>query len=401
MADIATDLDFIVEATAGNKPDRHLSPPTAAHLIVELNRCANDRSTSIVTSRVFISYSHEDSALYTTLCLALDASGVSRRDVSRLPLGQPLAEGLRAAIDECDVCVFLATARSLQSKWCLAELGAFWGAGKKVIVYLADPAIDESVLPPQFRGNLWTANATELVQGIKETDTRRVQSIPNGYCVNLGRMRIKVILGRIEKLDCSDEACMVALPANEFFDDDCIHDSRSALGAFVQHHFKGKVADIQALVRAVLANDPTEEVSKKPGEVANSYGVGKCVFLDRPLSSRLRIAMVSVTTQRADVGLRADAAYLFEAAASLQRVMANHRLTRLYIPILGSGHGGMKGEVSLVCMLIAFGELLRKSAHNLQEITIVVFRSSATAAPSVSEVTIKRALDFANRFLAD
>lgn len=354
-----------------------------------------------MTSQVFISYSHEDKALYSSLCLALDGSDVLRRDVSKLSLGKPLAEGLRAAIDECDVCVFLATARSLESRWCLAELGAFWGAGKKVIVYLADPAIDESSLPPQFRGNLWTANATELVEGIKETDTTGVRRIPNGHCVSLGRMTVKVILGRIEESDCSDEACLVALPANEFFDDDCIHDCRSALGAFMQHHFKGNISDIQALVRAALANEPTREVEKKPGEVASSYGVGKCVFLDHPLSSRLRIAMVSVTTQRSDEGLRAEAAYVFEAAASLQRVMANHRLTRLHMPILGSGHGGLKGEVSLVCMLISFGELRRKSAHNLKEVNIVVFRSSENSAPAVSEVTIKRALDFASRYLAE
>jgi hypothetical protein len=354
-----------------------------------------------VTSRVFISHSHDDKALYTSLCLALDGAGVLRLDVSKLALGQPLVEGLRTAIEECDLCVFLATARSLESRWCLAELGAFWGAEKKVIVYLADPAIDESALPPQFRGNLWTANAAELVEGIKETDTSRVRSLPNGYCVSLGRMTIKVTLGRIEEFDCSDEACMVALPANEFFDDDCIHDSRSALGAFMQHHFKENIEDIQALVKAALANEPTEEVRKKPGEVASSYGVGKCVFLDHPLSSRLRIAMVSVTTQRVDVGLRADAAYVFKAAVSLQRVMANHRVTRLYVPILGSGHGGLKAEVSLVCMLIAFGELRRKSAHHLKELNIVVFRSSETSVPSISEVTIKRALDFASRFLVD
>lgn len=354
-----------------------------------------------MTSQIFISYSHEDKGLYSSLCLALDKSGVLRRDVSRLSLGKPLAEGLRAAIEECDVCVFLATARSLESRWCLAELGAFWGAGKKVIVYLADPAIDESALPPQFRGNLWTANAIELVEGVKETGDSRVRSIPNGYCVSLGRMTIKVILGRIEEADCNDEACMVALPANEFFDDDCIHDSRSALGAFMQHHFKGNIPDIQALVRAALANEPTDEVQKKPGEATPSYGVGKCVFLDHPLSSHLRIAMVAITTQRADVGLRADAVYVFEAAASLQRIMANHRLTRLYMPILGSGHGGLRGEVSLICMLIAFGELHRKLASNLKEVNIVVFRSSETSAPSVSEVTIKRALDFASRFLAE
>lgn len=302
------------------------------------------------------------------------------------------------------MCVFLATTHSLESRWCLAELGAFWGAGKKVIVYLADPAIDQSALPPQFQGNLWTADAEELIKGINETDASRVRNIPNGYCVSLGEMTINVILGRIEDSDCSDECCMVALPANEFFDDECIHDSRSALGAFMQHHFKGKIPEIQTLVRAALVNHPSEEVQKKSPEPeasgkASSYGIGKCVFLDRPLSSHLKIAMVSVTTQRVDVGLRADAAYMFEAAASLRRVMANNRLTRLYIPILGSGNGGLKGEVSLVCMLIAFGELRRKSAYNPKEVNIVVFRSNETSVPSVSEVTIKRVLDFASRFL--
>jgi len=352
-----------------------------------------------VTAKVFISYSQQDGALYSSLCLALDGSGILRRDVWNLPLGEPLADGLRAAIEECDVCVFLATTRSLESRWCLAELGAFWGAGKKVIGYLADPTIGESALPPQLRGNLWTANATDLVEGIKTTDTG-VRRTLNGYCVDLGRMTIKVILGRIEESDC-DEECLVALPANEFFDDDCIHDAHSALGAFMQRHFKGSISDIQALVRTALANEPTEEVNKKPGETASSYGVGKCVFLDRPLSSRLRIAMVSVTTQRANVGLRADAAFVFEAAASLQRVMVNHRLKRLYIPILGSGHGGLKGEVSLACMLIAFGELQRESGRNLTEVNIVVFRSSDTSEPSVPEVEIRRALDFASRLLTE
>jgi Domain of unknown function (DUF6430) len=317
-----------------------------------------------------------------------------------LSLGKPLAEGLRVAIEECDICIFLATARSLESRWCLAELGAFWGAGKKVFIYLADPKVNESDLPPQFRGNLWTANAMQLVEAVKETDTGRVRKTMNGYCTSLGAMTINVSLGRIEESEC-DEECLVGLPANEFFDDDCIHDPRSALGAFMQCHFKENISDIQALVRNALVNVPSEEVEKKPGESAFSYGIGRCVFLDRPLSSRLRIAMVSVTTQRADVGLRANAAYIFEAAESLQRVMANNRLTRLRIPILGSGHGGLRGEVSLLCMLIAFGDLHRKSGHNLKEINIVVFRRSENYAPSISEVSIKRALDFVGRFLAE
>ena len=220
---------------------------------------------------VFISHSHEDEAAYSALCLAFDSSGVSRWDVSKLSLGKPLADGLRSAIEQCDVCVFLATSRSLESRWCLAELGAFWGAGKKVVIYLADPTVDESKLPPQFRGNLWTANATRLIAAVTETDKKGVQNTNNGYWISFGTLTIKVSFGRIEEFDCADDEGnhLIALPANEFFDDDCIHDSRSALGAFMQHHFKENIPDIQALVKEALRDESSVEVEKKTGKTCS------------------------------------------------------------------------------------------------------------------------------------
>ena len=239
---------------------------------------------------------------------------------------------------------------------------------------------------------------------VTETDKNRVQKTENGYCISFGTLTIRVSFGRIEEFDCanSEGDHLIALPANEFFDDDCIHDSRSALGAFMQHHFKDHIPDIQALVKDALLHEPSEEVEKKPGKVAPSYGVGKCVFLDRPLSSRFRLTMVAVTTQRTNVGLHADTHYVFQAAESIQCLMANNRLTHLYLPVLGSGHGGLKGEVSLVCMLIAFGELhRRKSAHNLREVNIIVYKRSENDVPSISEIGVKRALDFVSRLLEE
>lgn len=353
--------------------------------------------------QIFISHSHEDEAAYSSLCLILDNAGVLRWDVSKLSLGKPLTEGLRIAIDECDICIFVATPRSLESRWCLAELGAFWGAGKKVIIFIADPKIIESELPPQFRGNLWTSNAKQLINAIHESvNLGPVQKTSNGYCTKFGAMTINVNFGRIEEPEYGDD-CLVVLPANEYFDDDCINDPESALGAFMQHRFKENISDIQALVKQILANEPSEVMEKEPGNFVPSYGVGKCVLLDSPLSSNLRIAMVSVTTQRSNVGLRGDVAYLFKAAESLQKVIANHpRLKQLFIPILGSGHGGQRGEISLVCMLIAFAELHRKSGNNLKkEINIIVFRRDQHCPPSISEMNIKSALNFAARFFAD
>jgi len=353
-----------------------------------------------MTTQVFISHCHEDKAAYSALCLAIDNSHVSRWDVSKLAIGHPLADGLCDAIEQCDLCVFVATSRSLESRWCLAELGAFWGAGKRVIIYLADSAVDESDLPPQFRGNLWTNDAAKLMDAIKGADVSSVQQTPDGYSVKLGGMRITVSLGRIEECDCNASDCLVALPANEFFDDECIHDSNSALGAFMQRHFENRIPAIQTLVSDQLAGKPSEDVEKTPGHVAKSYGIGTCVYLYKPLSLDLRVAMIAVTTQRADIGLRADASYIFEAAETLHRIMANYRLSRLQIPIIGSGHGGLRGEVSLVTMLIAFGELNRRvSARAIRDVNIVVFKRDAATDASVSSATIRRTLDFASRFL--
>jgi hypothetical protein len=84
-----------------------------------------------------------------------------------MAVGQSLADQLREAIRICDACVFLATKRSVESRWCMAELGAFWGAGKRVIVFLADPEIHEAHLPVQFQGNLWSRDARKVLEAIQ------------------------------------------------------------------------------------------------------------------------------------------------------------------------------------------------------------------------------------------
>ena len=352
-----------------------------------------------MNAKVFVSYAQEDHAAYSSLCLALDSSGVSRWDATTLTAGNSLAEGLRAAIDECDLCIFVATPRSVQSRWCMAELGAFWGASKRVVTFVADPTIKESDLPPQFQGNLWTTDAKKLLADLRNEAINPVKKTADGYSTVVGSMRVNVKFGRIEQYRYDDPDSLVALPANEYFDDECIHDRRSALGAFMQHHFKDNITDIQTLVQSRLSNEASTELEKTPGERAKSYGVGKCVFLDCPLSSNLRIAMAAVTTQRADCGLRADPAYIFDTATSLSRLVLNRRFTRLHVPLLGSGHGGLEAEVSLVCMLIAFGEPRRRLNQNLRELNIIVYKSANDTEALISDVTVRRALSFSARFL--
>jgi hypothetical protein len=116
---------------------------------------------------IFVSHSQQDEAVYSNFCLALDGGGVERWDQQTMAVGQSLADQLREAIRVCDACVFLATRRSVESRWCMAELGAFWGAGKHVMIFLADPEISEAQLPTQFQGNLWTRDARRILESIQ------------------------------------------------------------------------------------------------------------------------------------------------------------------------------------------------------------------------------------------
>jgi len=53
----------------------------------------------------------------------------------------------------------------------MAELGAFWGAGKQVIIFLADPEIGEAQIPIQFQGNLWTRDARRILETVQSIST--------------------------------------------------------------------------------------------------------------------------------------------------------------------------------------------------------------------------------------
>jgi hypothetical protein len=87
---------------------------------------------------------------------------------SQIPQGQFVAlEQLRQRIVEAELCVFVATRHSVESIWCGAELGALWGAGKTVVIYLAEASLSEDELPKQFKGHLAERRIARVVEAVQ------------------------------------------------------------------------------------------------------------------------------------------------------------------------------------------------------------------------------------------
>jgi hypothetical protein len=133
---------------------------------------------------------------------------------------------------------------------------------------------------------------------------------------------------------------------------------------------------------------------KTDTQQAQSFGAGKCLLLRRPLGRSASIALVSSTTQRAGQGLASKISYLFDGMQELVKCLADARLNKVIMPILGAGHGRIDPPLALVGLLLAVAEAARygQGSQRLETVTIVVFRRDASTPASVDPAVIRRAL---------
>jgi hypothetical protein len=120
----------------------------------------------VTSMTVFISHSFENKPEFDNIADAFEQKGIEYWKPGSLTAGSSLADQLRQSIVEADLCVFVATRHSIASAWCGAELGAFWGAGKPVIIYVAEASLSEDEMPKQFRGHLVERRISRVVEAV-------------------------------------------------------------------------------------------------------------------------------------------------------------------------------------------------------------------------------------------
>jgi hypothetical protein len=231
-----------------------------------------------------------------------------------------------------------------------------------------------------------SAMASAVTAGLE-----RVEALPNdaGFRIKLSRKsELRVTFGCIEECRGDEAGSVVALPANEFFDDACMTDPRSALGAFARKHFGERIEDLRKLVAKQLEPLQPVLVQNEMDSYLESYGVGTALFLQPALPDPL--ILCAVTRKRAGEGIRAEPAYVFAAVRSISRIMNDKKLTTLYVPLLGAGHGDMCSEVALGCLVLAL-----LSTPHIRCANIVVFRRPKDGETEVSPEVVRKILGFA------
>ena len=239
---------------------------------------------------------------------------------------------------------------------------------------------------------LWWEASADAGRGV---DLSLVKESKGIFSTEVAGCEIRVVNGRLEE-HAKDPNTAVVLPCNEYFDDRCVEDTRSALGAYINEVFQGQVEQFVSLMlkEAQSKFGPGSKQQKTEAEVATSYGVARCLLLTNPLGRRLTIALLSTTTQRAGQGLHSRISYLFDGMRDLVNQLGNARINEVVTPVLGSGHGGVDPPLAFVGLLGAVAEAARyaQGSQRLKRVTVVVFRRDARSKSQVDSIVVKRAL---------
>ena len=116
----------------------------------------------MTADKVFISYPHDSKVQMLELLEDLAGRFPIWKDSHYILPPDKLSDVLLAGIRDSYCCVLLLTEHTEKSSWCMQEAGAFWEAGKQIIVYKkADVPV-----PALFAGTRVANNLDELVRGL-------------------------------------------------------------------------------------------------------------------------------------------------------------------------------------------------------------------------------------------
>jgi uncharacterized membrane protein YwzB len=200
--------------------------------------------------------------------------------------------------------------------------------------------------------------------------------------------KLHIHFGSITDFNRYDKNTLVVLPANDKFDDDCIEDLKSALGFFINKLFPNKVDIIKEHIK--------KELNKREKKV---FEIGQCVYLDLSENDftdyNFKIAFVAVTHLLENDVIKAYSQNISMAMRGVRVLMDKKRLSKLYLPLIGSGHGGLSAEVSLLNIMLSVLEIIVKDhGQRLDDVNIIVFQKEGSE-PIVTRKRARKIISFA------
>jgi len=194
--------------------------------------------------------------------------------------------------------------------------------------------------------------------------------IKDGLAIKLGWASVNLRVGKIQEILGVDETAAVVLPANTTFIDDCITDKNSALGAFMLDRYPDKIPEIKKVIPETL------ETSGATKNIDNTYPPGTTIILPPPWNMPVNILITAATIREEITGIRAEPSTICQCIQRVFMITANKKISKIRMPILGSGHGGLEINAALLFLMLSIRHYASQY-HHIKAIDIIVTENDA------------------------
>ncbi len=190
-------------------------------------------------------------------------------------------------------------------------------------------------------------------------------TIRKGITIEFPKCRVNIKIGRIEKITNGSTDAVVILPANTSFIDDCINDKGSALGSYLSTHYGERALKINGVMKKELKKSG---YSLLDGE---RYPIGTSIILPSPYDLPLKVIITAVTNRVHGIGIIATPSGISKCIEEIFKISADKKISRIYLPLIGSGHGGLDKYDTLVFLVLAIKHA-SESHHHIREANILI-----------------------------
>lgn len=186
-----------------------------------------------------------------------------------------------------------------------------------------------------------------------------------GVEINRGDLKLIIKKGEIQSIHGVTRNSAIVLPANTTFVDSCASDARSAMGAFFTTNFPEEVGQLPSEIRKFL------DAIGIQAEENDQYPAGTTIVLPDRFAKPARIIITASTIRTPGSGIISSPQIICNCVEEILKTTADQRIDTLYLPILGSGHGGIDRGLALLFLLLATLHF-SKMYHHIKLVHIVV-----------------------------
>lgn len=198
----------------------------------------------------------------------------------------------------------------------------------------------------------------------------KIDKLGKGFIINIGKEHtIQFVNGNLADVSCNKHE-VVVLPVNDTFDSPCLTDDRSATGAFIKRHFPAGFQNIFELLQ----------------DAKRSTGNTMTIPLSNPLGQECNL-FFTAATEVVNAKISSNPERIERALKSIFDLAAENRLSKIYMPVIGTGHGGMDVSTAILLIVAAFVHYCSKGdCHLVKNLTLITFNADARRMKMIQKV---------------